>query len=96
MASSVFWEIKNINKKSASSVFHKSGLFFFSHILIFRNSVFYISSVATLTLLLTMNLMKGLMMHIIGQEQHYFGLLQCTFKILLVSSNRAEYLSSQY
>ena len=33
---------------------------------------------ATLTSLLTMDLIKGLMMHIIGQEQHYFGLLQCT------------------
>ena len=33
---------------------------------------------ATLSSLVTMDLMKGLMMHIIGQEQHYFGLLQCT------------------
>ena len=31
---------------------------------------------ATLTSLLTKDLMKCLMMHIIGQEQHYFGLLQ--------------------
>ena len=40
----MFWEIKNINKKPASSVFHKIGLFVFSHILIFRKSVFYLSS----------------------------------------------------
>ena len=33
---------------------------------------------ATLTSLLTMDLMKCLMMHIIGQEQHHFGLIQCT------------------
>ena len=39
---------------------------------------------ATLTSLLTMDLMKGLMMHIIGQEQHYFELLQCTLIIILL------------
>ena len=35
-------------------------------------------SVATLTSLLTMDLMKGLMMHIYGQEQHYLDYyIQC-------------------
>ena len=43
---------------------------------------------ATLTSLLTMDLMKCLMMHIIGQEQHYFGLIQCTLiSILLYMSH---------
>ena len=32
----------------------------------------FLGIVVTLTSLLTMNLMKGLMMHIIGQEQHNF------------------------
>ena len=52
---------------------------FFSHILIFRKSVFYLTYQALrlvivwpLTSLLTMDLVKGLMMHIIGQEQHFF------------------------
>ena len=31
-----------------------------------------------------MDLMKRLMMHIIGQEQHYFGLLQCTLISILL------------
>ena len=32
--------------------------------------------------------MKGQMMHVIGQEQHYFGLLQCTWiNILLYLSH---------
>ena len=31
-----------------------------------------------------MDLMKGLMVHIIGQEQHYFGLLQCTLMSALL------------
>ena len=39
---------------------------------------------ATLTSLLTMDLMKCLMMHIIGQEQHYFGLIQCTLISILL------------
>ena len=41
---------------------------------------------ATLTSLLTMDLMKGLMMHIIGQAQHYmyFRLLQCTLISILL------------
>ena len=39
---------------------------------------------ATLTSLLTMDLMKCLMMHIIGQEQHYFGLVQCTLISILL------------
>ena len=33
---------------------------------------------ATFASLLTMDLIKDLMMHIIGQEQHYFGLILCT------------------
>ena len=37
---------------------------------------------------ITMDLMKGLMMHIIDQEQHNFGLLQCTLiSVLLYLSN---------
>ena len=39
---------------------------------------------ATLTSLLTMDLMKGLMMHIIGQEQHCFGLLHRTLISILL------------
>ena len=39
---------------------------------------------ATLASLLIMALMKGLMMHIIGQEQDYFGLLQCILISILL------------
>ena len=39
---------------------------------------------ATLTSWLTIHLMKGVMMHIIGQEQHFFGLLQCTLISILL------------
>ena len=39
---------------------------------------------ATLTSLLTMDLMECLMMHIIGKEQHYFGLIQCTLISILL------------
>ena len=39
---------------------------------------------ATLISLLTMDLIKGLMMYIIGQEQHYFELLQCTLISILL------------
>ena len=44
----------------------------------------FIDSVATLASLLTMDLMKDLMMQIIGQEQYYFGLLQCTLISILL------------
>ena len=43
---------------------------------------------ATLTSLLTVDLMKGLMMHIIGQEQHHFGLLQFTLISILLYLSR--------
>ena len=76
----------------ASSVFHKSGLFIFLAISLYLERVcftyqaFWVS-VATLTSFSTMDLMKCLMMHIIGQEQHCFGLIQCTLISILYLSH---------